>query len=68
MSSESPPACPECDQPMKSGGFVLCGREDDGKRICRMLWRCPKRHLWWKWADRPEDPLELCPYPQIFQG
>jgi hypothetical protein len=24
-------ACPECSQPMKSGGFVLVKREDDGR-------------------------------------
>jgi hypothetical protein len=26
------PACPECSQPMKSGGFVLSGREDAAGR------------------------------------
>jgi uncharacterized protein YbaR (Trm112 family) len=24
--------CPECSQPMKSGGLVLSKREDDGRR------------------------------------
>jgi hypothetical protein len=26
------PACPECGQPMKSGGLVLSKREDDDRR------------------------------------
>ncbi|MDX2677458.1 dehydrogenase [Streptomyces soliscabiei] len=60
------PACPECSQPMKSGGFVLSGREDDNRRACRALWRCAGRHLWWNWADRPDEPLEVCPVPELF--
>jgi hypothetical protein len=46
-------ACPECSQSMKSGGFVLSQREDDGQRTCRTLWRCTDRYVWWCWTDRP---------------
>lgn len=61
------PACPECGRPMRSGGSVLSGRRDDGRRACRSLWRCAGRHLWWKWADRPGEPLEACPLPEPFR-
>ncbi|MFI1506862.1 dehydrogenase [Streptomyces sp. NPDC020597] len=61
------PACPGCGQPMKFGGLVLSKREDDGRRTCRSLWRCAGRHVWWGWADRPEEPLEPCPVPQLFR-
>lgn len=60
------PACPKCRHPMKSGGLLLSEREDDGRRTCRALWRCANRHTWWQWADRPDDPLELCPVPELF--
>ncbi|WP_367322243.1 dehydrogenase [Streptomyces sp. HUAS ZL42] len=62
-----PPTCPRCRTAMKYGGLVLCGREDDGRRVCRTLWRCSRRHLWWAWADRPEAPLEPCPHPELFR-
>ncbi len=62
-----PPVCPECSRPMRSGGSVLSGRQDDGRRACRSLWSCAGRHLWWKWADRPEEPLEACPLPELFR-
>ncbi|QES10686.1 dehydrogenase [Streptomyces venezuelae] len=65
MSGGSPTG-PECDPPMKFGGWALMDREEDGKRTCRALWRCPGRHLWWHWADQPDAPLELCPIPQAF--
>ncbi|WP_079078635.1 dehydrogenase [Streptomyces sp. DSM 15324] len=61
------PACPDCGLPMESGGLVLSGRDDDGRRACRSLWRCAGRHVWWGWADRPEEPLEVCPVPQLFR-
>ncbi|GHB67810.1 hypothetical protein GCM10010331_64690 [Streptomyces xanthochromogenes] len=61
------PDCPECGEDMKSGGLVLCLREDDGLRVCRSLWKCPGRHLWWRWADRLDDPWEVCPLPQLFR-
>ncbi len=51
---------------MKSGGLVLMRREEDGKRTCRALWRCPDRQLWWHWADQPDAPMELCPVPHLF--
>jgi hypothetical protein len=66
MVDDSPP-CPECSQPLKPGGLVLSGRDDDGQRSCRSLWRCADRHTWWKWADRPEEPLEACPVPGLFR-
>jgi hypothetical protein len=28
--------CPECSQPLKSGGLVLSKRDDDGRRACRL--------------------------------
>ncbi|MFD7713079.1 dehydrogenase [Streptomyces sp. NPDC059785] len=65
--TDTGPACPECSQPMTSGGFVLAKREDDGRRICRTLLRCAGRHVWWRWADRPEEPLEGCPVPELFR-
>ncbi|CAM5445612.1 hypothetical protein SVIOM342S_09414 [Streptomyces violaceorubidus] len=58
--------CPKCSQGLKSGGLVLAGR-DDGDRACRSLWRCANGHAWWKWADRPDDALEICPQPQLFR-
>ncbi|MFF9023510.1 dehydrogenase [Streptomyces eurythermus] len=61
------PACPECSQPMRFGGFVLSGREDDGRRGCRTLWRCTGQHVWWRWADQPDEPLEICPFPKLFR-
>ncbi len=66
MTSDAP-ACPECGRPMRSGGFVLSRREDDGRRTCRTLWRCAGGHVWWRWADRPEEPLEVCPVPALFR-
>ncbi|RSR98181.1 dehydrogenase [Streptomyces sp. WAC04189] len=60
-------SCPECRQPLKSGGLVLVKRDDDGRRVCRSLWRCTDRHTLWRWADRPEEPLEVCPVPQVFR-
>lgn len=54
--------CPECSQPLKSGGLVLSKRDDDGRRACRSLWR-----TWWQWADRPEVSLEVCPSPELFR-
>ncbi|MDT0615750.1 dehydrogenase [Streptomyces lancefieldiae] len=61
------PACPECSQPMKAGGFVLVKREDDPRRTCRILLGCTSRHVWWRWADRPDKPLEACPVPELFR-
>ncbi|MFB8137655.1 dehydrogenase [Streptomyces mirabilis] len=65
--TDDAPACPECSKPMKSGGFVLSQREDDGRRTCRTLWRCTGRHVWWRWADRSDAPLEVCPVPELFR-
>ncbi|MFF9769949.1 dehydrogenase [Streptomyces sp. NPDC014636] len=61
------PACPECSQPMESGGLVLSEREDDGRRTCRSLWRCADRHVWWNWTDRQDEPFEVCPVPGLFR-
>lgn len=47
------PTCPECGQPMKSGGLVLSRREDGGQRVCRSLWKCAKQHFWWG-VGRPD--------------
>ncbi|RDD89360.1 dehydrogenase [Streptomyces parvulus] len=69
--SSSIPACPECRQPMYSGGLILSKRQDDGRRTCRSLWRCARgvcqRHVWWRWVDRPDGPLEICPVPERFR-
>jgi hypothetical protein len=51
---------------MQSGGFVLSGREDDNQRACRVVWRCAGVHIWWRWADRSHEPLEVCPVPELF--
>ena len=65
--TDDAPACPECSQPLKFGGLVLAKREDDGLRTCRALWRCAGRHLWWNWADRSDEPLEVCPVTGLFR-
>jgi hypothetical protein len=52
---------------MRAGGFVLSKREDDGRRTCRSLWKCSGRHVWWYWVDRPDEPLEACPVPELFR-
>ncbi len=59
--------CPECSQPLKSGGLVLSKQDDDGRRACRSLWQCIDRHTWWQWADRPEEALEVCLVPELFR-
>jgi tRNA(Ile2) C34 agmatinyltransferase TiaS len=64
--TDDTPACPECGRPMKPGGFVLARREDDGRRACRSLLKCVDRHVWWSWADRPDEPLEIYPVPELF--
>ncbi|MER5938636.1 dehydrogenase [Streptomyces sp. NPDC001928] len=66
MTSNTP-ACPECGQPMESGGLVLSRRGDDKQRACRALWSCAGRHVWWNWADRPDEPLDTCPTPELFR-
>lgn len=66
MTSDVLP-CPECRQPLKSGGLVLSKCKDDGRRTCRSLWRCASGHVWWGWADRPDEPLEICPVPELFR-
>ena len=68
MPTESVPTCPECGGPLKAGAMALCHRDEDNRRVCRMVWGCSGRHVWWKWADRPADPLELCPYPDLVGG
>jgi hypothetical protein len=46
---------------------ITCPRDrKPGRRTCRALWRCTGRHVWWRWADRPEEPLEACPMPELF--
>ncbi|MFF0293779.1 dehydrogenase [Kitasatospora sp. NPDC004614] len=66
-SEENRPSCPECDRPLSCGAMVLFEREDDGKRTCRGVWECDQRHVWWGWLDRPGEPLEACPYPDILR-
>ncbi|TKT01639.1 dehydrogenase [Streptomyces lasalocidi] len=66
MSTDAP-VCPECGAAMRAGGLALCLREDDGRRACRALWRCAGRHVWWRWADRVDSPLEKCPVPGAFR-
>ncbi|MET8981535.1 dehydrogenase [Streptomyces sp. NPDC004539] len=68
MPTDSVPICPQCGGPLKAGSMVLCRREDDDRRTCRMVWGCSNRHIWWKWADRPAAELELCPYPDLMEG
>ncbi|MFJ5842770.1 dehydrogenase [Streptomyces shenzhenensis] len=66
MSTDAP-VCPECSQPTRSGGLAFSEREDDGQRTCRALWKRVDRHVWWRWADRPDGPWEVCPVPQLFR-
>ncbi|WP_329121318.1 dehydrogenase [Streptomyces sp. NBC_01465] len=68
MPPDVPPTCPECGRPMTFAGFLLSLREDDGKRACRGGWKCGAGHVWWNWADRPDEPVERCPHPQLFRG
>jgi hypothetical protein len=51
----------------KDGGLALFKREDDGQRVCWWLWKCTNRHVWWKWADRPDESWEVCPWPKLFR-
>lgn len=61
-NDEAVPACPECAGGLSFDGFFLCSRDEDGKRVCRVLWNCTADHRWWGWADRPGEPLEIFPY------
>lgn len=49
--------CPSCDQRLTVTAMLLCRREDDGKRVCRIVWRCGAGHRWWIWSDRPGAEL-----------
>jgi hypothetical protein len=51
---------------MEFGGFALCDRE--GKNMCRGVWGCLQRHIWWQWLDRPDASLDRCPHPELFVG
>ncbi|MBP5940103.1 dehydrogenase [Streptomyces sp. LBUM 1476] len=68
MPAESTPPCPQCGAPMKAGAMVLCRREEDGHRVCRVVWGCSGRHVWWTWSDRPAAELEVCPHPDLMYG
>jgi hypothetical protein len=68
MPQETVPTCPLCDRLLKAGAFVLCRRDDDDRHTCRVVWGCSEQHVWWKWADRPSGPLELCPHPDLFSA
>ncbi|MGV9353869.1 hypothetical protein [Streptomyces misionensis] len=37
------------------------------QRACRSLWQCADRHTWWRRADQPEEPLQVCPVPELFR-
>lgn len=50
---------------MTCTAMVLSRREEDGMRVCRSVWQCGDRHLWWNWSDRLDAALEVCPYPQF---
>jgi hypothetical protein len=65
--SDDAPARPQGSQPLESGGLILSWPDGDGRRTCRSLWRCAGRHTWWQWADRPEEPLEVYPAPELFR-
>ncbi|MEU2781626.1 MULTISPECIES: dehydrogenase [Streptomyces] len=65
--TDDAPDCPECSRPLKAGGLILTQREEDGRRACRSLWGCGSRHVWWRWADRPDEALEACPVPGLFR-
>ncbi|MEU6158262.1 hypothetical protein [Streptomyces sp. NPDC047130] len=59
--ADTAPDCPSCGQVMTSDGMLLAFREDDGKRVCRVLWRCGDGHQWRGWSDRPDEALEPSP-------
>ncbi|MFE5403193.1 hypothetical protein ACFQ9Z_17995 [Streptomyces sp. NPDC056580] len=40
-------------------------REDDGRHACRTLWERAGRHVWWRWADRQDGPLEAYLVPEL---
>ncbi|MBP5942164.1 dehydrogenase [Streptomyces sp. LBUM 1476] len=61
------PGCPDCGRALRSLGLVLSLRDADKKRVCRHAWKCSAGHFWWHWADRPAEPLDVCPYPQLFR-
>lgn len=54
---------PQCDGPLKAGAMVLCRREEDGRRVCWVVWGCSRRHVWWK----STAPLDVCPYPDLVE-
>ncbi|WP_042413324.1 hypothetical protein [Streptacidiphilus anmyonensis] len=62
-----PQSCPDCGRELRNLGLVLSLRDDDNRRVCRQAWRCPEDHFWWRWADRPAEAIEVCPYPQLFR-
>lgn len=68
VPTESVPICPQCGGPLRAGAMALCHREEDDRRTCRVVWGCSNQHIWWKWADCPTAPLELCPYPDLMDG
>ncbi|MBW5480687.1 dehydrogenase [Streptomyces bambusae] len=65
--TNSIPNCSECSQAIQFGGFVLSRRAEDDQRVCRSLGKRAGRHVWWHWADRPDEALEVCPTPQLFR-
>lgn len=56
--SASAEMCPRCGGTLRFGGWMLCVREDDGKRVCQVPWLCSSCETAWAgWADRRDDPL-----------
>ncbi|MEV6108457.1 dehydrogenase [Streptomyces sp. NPDC051940] len=68
MTDAAPP-CPSCGAALRVvGDFLLCVREDDGKRVCRTSLPCPScGAVWTVWADRPDSPPEPHPFPQVIR-
>ncbi|MCD0482600.1 dehydrogenase [Streptacidiphilus sp. ASG 303] len=65
-ATSTAPGCPSCGRSMTGTAMVLARREEDGRRVCRGVWQCSDRHLWWRWSDRPDEPWEVCPHPERF--
>ncbi|MFF5183931.1 dehydrogenase [Streptomyces sp. NPDC000345] len=68
MSDEATSLCPRCGGPLTTGAMVLCGRKEDGRRVCRVVSRRDGRHVWWRGADGLYGGLEPCPDPKLFAG
>jgi hypothetical protein len=48
--------------------MVLCKRQEDSKRVCRVVLGCDNLHIWWRWSGGLFGGLKPCPDPKLFTG